>query len=111
GQFDKGKLTLPQRAVVDSTGGVVSASHDQLQLKPNLDLRSTATLSVPIRWGEFTSHPSSSFTFYESQGFKYGRFYLSGTPRSNYFPLDAADNFLEPSALLNPLPAIGLQGL
>jgi hypothetical protein len=106
GQFDKGKLTLPQRAVVDSTGGVVSASHDQLQLKPNLDLRSTATLSVPIRWGEFTSHPTSSFTFYESEGFKYGTFYLSGTPRSNYFPLDAADNFLEP-----PPPANGLPGL
>jgi hypothetical protein len=111
GQFDKDKLILPQKAVVDSTGGVVTASHDQLQLDANLDLLSTATLSVPVRWGEFTSHPSSSFTFYESQGFKYGRFYLCGTPRANYFPLDAADNFLEPGALLNPLPAIGLQGL
>jgi hypothetical protein len=111
GQFDSDKLTLPQSAVVDSTGGGVSAWHDQLQLDANLNLVSSATLSVPIRWGEFTSHPSSSFTFYESQGFKYGRFYLCGTPRANYFPLDAADNFLEPGALLNPLPAIGLQGL
>lgn len=106
GQFDKDKLALPQRAVTDSTGGVVSASHDQLQLDTNLDLRSTATLSVPIRWGEFTSHSPSSFTFYESQGFKYGSFYLSGTPRANYFPLDAADNFLEPAP-----PAFGLPGL
>ena len=111
GQFDKNKLILPQKSVVDSAGGVVTASHDQLQLDANLNLLSTATLSVPIRWGEFTSHPVSSFTFYESQGFKYGRFYLCGTPRSNYFPLDAADDFVEPGALLNPLPAIGLQGL
>jgi hypothetical protein len=111
GQFDNDKLTLPQMAVVNSSGGVVSATHDQLQLNENLDLIGTAALSVPVRWGEFTSHPVSSSTFYESQGFKYGRFYLSGIPRANYFPLDAADNFLDPGALLNPLPAIGLQGL
>jgi len=111
GQFDQDKLTLPARAVVSSTGGPVTATHDQLQLDANLNLQSTASLSVPIRWGEFTSHPVSSSTFYESQGFKYGRFYLCGTPRQNYFPLDAADNFLEPGALLNPLPLIGLQGL
>ncbi len=111
GQFDRGRLLLPPRAVVDSSGAVVTASHDQLQLDANLDLLSTATLSVPVRWGEFTSHPASTSTFYESQGFKYGRFYLSGAQRANYFPLDSADNFLEPDALLHPLPAIGLQGL
>ena len=111
GQFDQGRLVLPPKAVVDPTGAAVVASHDQLQLNANLDLLSTAALSVPIRWGEFTSHPSSTSTFYESRGFKYGRFYLSGTPRTNYFPVDAADNFAEPGALLIPLPAIGLQGL
>ncbi len=110
GQFDTDKLSLPQMAVVSSTGGVVSAMHDQLQLDSALNLQSTASLTVPIRWGEYTSHPSS-FTFYESQGFKYGRFYLAGAQRANYFPVDAADNFVEPNALLTPLPAIGLQGL
>jgi hypothetical protein len=111
GRFDPGKLVLPQPAVVDTSGGPVVARHDELQLNANLDLLGSATLAVPIRWGEFILHPISSSTFYESQGFKYGRFYLSGTQRTNYFPVDAADNFLDPGAIINPLPAIGLQGL
>jgi hypothetical protein len=110
GQFDRDKLILPKQAVLTTAGNPVQAEHEQLQLNANLDLVGSATLSQPIRWGEFTAHPPSS-TFYEAQGFSFGRFYLAGTYRTNYFPLDATDDFLEPNAILYPLPAIGLQGL
>lgn len=110
GQFDRDKLILPKQAVLTTAGNPVQAQHEQLQLNANLDLVGSATLADPIRWGEFTAHPPSS-TFYEAQGFSFGRFYLAGTYRTNYFPLDAADDFLEPNAILYPLPAIGLQGL
>jgi hypothetical protein len=110
GQFDSERLSLPRMSVVTISGGVVGAMHDQLQLDSALNLEGAASLAVPVRWGEYALHPVSS-TFYEARGFKYGRFYLSGVERTNYFPLDTADNFVEPNAILTPFPSIGLQGL
>jgi hypothetical protein len=110
GQFDRDRLILPGKAVLTTAGNPVQAEHEQLQLDANLDLVGSATLSQPIRWGEFTAHPPTS-TFYEAQGFSFGRFYLAGTYRTNYFPLDATDDFVEPNAILYPPPATGLQGL
>jgi hypothetical protein len=110
GQFDEDKLVLPKTAVLTTTGAAVTATHNQLQLDSNLNLLSGATLSAAIRWGEFASHPPTD-TYYESQGFKYGRFYLCGTPRMSYFPLDAADNFSTTNPLLTSPEISGMQGL
>jgi hypothetical protein len=110
GEFDQDQMVLPERAVLTSAGAPVQATHGQLSLDANLDLEGPASIAAAIRWGEFTQHgPADSF--YEAQGFSFARVYFAGTNRSNYFPVDANDQFVEPNGLLQPLSTTGMQGL
>lgn len=110
GSFDQDDMLLPERAVRDPAGAPVKARHAQLGLTATLDLQGLASVLSPIRWGEFTQHSPSAW-FFEASDSNFGRFYLSGTIRSNFFPLDAADQFVEPNGIIQPLPVSGMQGM
>lgn len=110
GIFQDDKLAAPKEAARTGGGGAVTATYDQLNLDANLDLKGFAHVTSRIRWGEYMQHPPAP-TFYEVGQPEFARFYLSGTYKKNYFPLDASGSFLEPNALITDPALTGIQGL
>jgi hypothetical protein len=111
GIFQHGRLAAPKEAAQKSAnGGPVETVYDQLGIDANLDLRGFVRPPDRISWGEYTQH-SPAPTFYEVEKLEFARFYLSGTYKTNYFPLDAAGAFAEPIALLTDPAVTGIQGL
>ena len=110
GLFQNGRVIAPESAARASVVGPVRADYQWLQVDANLDLLANVKVNSPIRWGEYTGTAGNP-TFYEASGFTRERFYLSGTWKENYFPLDAAGDFVEPNAIGSDLRLLGMQGL
>ena len=107
--FQHNTVTAPLAAAQTEFGLPVVADCPTLSVDTNLDLLANGKVNSHIRWGEFTKH-SRPF-FYEATGFTRERFYLSGTYKVNYFPVDSAGNFVDPNALAADLRVLGMQGL
>jgi hypothetical protein len=110
GQFLAGTLIAPAEAVRTNTNARVTATYQIMNVDANLDLLSDAKVNVPMRWGELTQTPGRP-RFYEASGFTRERFYLAGTYKSNYFPLDPGGDFLDPQPISKDLRLLGMQGL
>jgi len=109
GVFSDDKLAAPKQAARSSSGEVIAACQE-LTLDANLDLKGFAKVAGHIRWGEYTLH-SSAPTFYEVAEPQFARFYLSGTYKTDYFPIDASGSFVEPFGLAVDPATTGMQGL
>lgn len=109
-QFLTGVLVAPNVAVRTDTNTPVAATYQLMNVDSNLDLLSDAKVSTPMRWGELTQTPLQP-RFYQASGFTRERFYLSGTFKSNYFPLDSSGQFVDPQPVSKDLRALGMQGL
>ena len=109
-QFFAGLISAPKEAVRTDFNTVLNAKYQVINVDSNLDLLSDATVSEAMRWGEYTKAPAQPF-FYQASGFTRGRFYLSGTYKSSYFPVDSAGNFNDAQPLAADLRTLGMQGL
>ncbi len=110
GLFRDGRIAAPDTAARASPVAPVRAEYQLAEVDANLDLLANVKVSSPIRWGEYTGTPGKP-TFYEASDFTRERFYLSGTWKANYFPLDASGNFVEPLSIGTDLRLLGMQGL
>jgi hypothetical protein len=112
GEFGSDKITAPPKAVSDETGEPLAVLAAKLTLNSHLDLIGRVEAGTGIRWGEYsTQTPAASFRFYRSQQFSHAWFYIAGTNTQNYSPVDAHDQFVEPSLQCEePMPG-DLQGL
>jgi hypothetical protein len=107
--FQQNNVIAPLAAAENEFGSPIVADCPNLSVDSNLDLLGGGKVSSRIRWGEFTKH--SHLFFYDAARFTRERFYLSGTYKVNYFPVDSAGNFGEPNALAADLRLLGIQGL
>ena len=110
GQYLAGTLVAPDAAVRTNTNAPVIATYQIMNVDANLDLTSDARVNTPMRWGELTKTPSKP-RFYEASVFTRERFYLAGTYKSNYFPVDPGGDFLDPQPIAKDLRLLGMQGL
>jgi hypothetical protein len=110
GVFQNDRIVAPDTAARASLVAPVRADYQLAEVDANLDLLASVKVGSPIRWGEYTGTPGKP-TFYEASGFTRERFYLSGTWKQNYFPLDASGDFVEPNAIGADLRPLGMQGL
>jgi hypothetical protein len=110
GLFQNGRVVAPALAARANLVQPVRADYQFLEVDSNLDLLGNVKVTSLVRWGEYTG-TSGEPTFYEAGGFTRERFYLSGTWKENYFPLDAAGDFVEPDAIAKDLRPLGMQGL
>ena len=108
--FQMNTITAPLAAVQTETGAAVQANCPNLDVDSNLDLLANVKVSSHIRWGEYTKHAARPI-FYEAAGFTRERFYLSGTYKVNYFPIDTSGDFVDPNAIAADLRPLGMQGL
>ena len=108
--FQMNTITAPLEAVQDRTGAAVTGDCPILTVDSNLDLLANVKVSSSIRWGEYTKHAMRP-SFYEAAGFTRERFYLSGTYKVSYFPVDASGDFVDPNAIAADLRVLGMQGL
>jgi hypothetical protein len=110
GDFGPTEAKAPVTAATTGSGAPVLAAIPGLLLRSNLDLSGAAKVVSPIAWGDYTSQPAST-TYYKAAQFLSSVFYISGTNKDNFFPLDTQDNFAEPPSLCNfQLPG-AMQGL
>jgi hypothetical protein len=111
GGFQDGAVTMPSRAVRDGSGAPAAATYGRLALDAKLDLQGSAAVTGRIRWGDFAT-PAGPSAYYEVGDIAFARFYLAGAFRPNYFPIDAAGQFVEPGGSGPTVPvAAGMQGL
>jgi hypothetical protein len=110
GLFQNGRIVAPMSAAQAGLLAPVRADYQLAQLDANLDLVAVVKVNSPIRWGEYTQTAGNP-TFFEASDFTRERFYLAGTWKQNYFPLDASGDFLDPNALGKDLRPLGMQGL
>jgi len=110
GLFQNGRVVAPRSAAQVSLLAPVRADYQLAWVDANLDLLANVKVTTAIRWGEYTGTPGKP-TFYEASGFTRERFYLAGTWKENYFPLDAGGDFVEPKAIAADLRPLGMQGL
>jgi hypothetical protein len=110
GEFQNDRLAAPKAAAEAPGGGLVEAEYAQISVNANLDLQGFVKPPAAIEWGEYNKIAGRP-TFYRAEEMQYARFYLSGTYKTSYFPLDGSGSFVEPIALISNLPAIGIQGL
>lgn len=108
GEFDDDRIVAPRVAVHDENGQPVNANYTKLDLDGGLNLFGGATIAQAVRWGDFVTAAGLT-DYYEVRDIAGARFYLGGTYRANYFPLDAARQFVD--ARFDTLVASGAQGL
>jgi len=103
GNFLNGDLFLPELAVIDQTGSRIKAHYDSLHVQDDLDLYGRVKIEQPLFWGEFTK-TTPGLRAYAVGVPTEGHFYLSGTYKAPFYPLDAS-GFKEPSVFLLPISA------
>lgn len=109
GSFENDQLAAPIPAAWTDTGDRVVAIYSGLDVDAALNLSGIATVKRPIRWGAYAAHTPTDF--FEVRDVKYGRFYLAGTYRTNYSPVDASGAFVDPDLLIGTFVPRGVQGL
>jgi hypothetical protein len=109
GLFQNGRVVAPLSAARAGLLAPVRADYQLAELDANLDLLANVKVNSPIQWGEYTQTTGKP-TFYEASNFSRERFYLAGTWKQNYFPLDAGGDFVEPTISAD-LRLLGMQGL
>ena len=111
GRFDDDRVAAPSAAVRDDTGRRIAATYTRLDLDAQLNLRGSMTVSSRVRWGDFVTSAGPA-SYYEVRDIGFSTFFIAGQYRPNYFPLDAAGEFVEPGAFgTGAIITRGMQGL
>lgn len=96
GLFTHGVIALPREAVLDPGKNQIRAAYTSLLVQNDMDLYSDSLVfTQDFVWGEF-SRTSPEYMAYTAGQPKAAYFYLSGTFKPVYWPLDGAGNFVRP---------------